>query len=96
MQTTIPIMPTLAIEVPKIDTDEAVTIFPVASVAPLEGAPDGERINIFALAPLDTGRAPARSGTDLMRELGNRMRTKPLTYLAVVFSIGFILARVLR
>lgn len=96
MQTT-PRMPAGSpIEVPEIDSDEPVAVIPVASVAPLDGAPDGERINTFALAPQTRGSTLRDSGSDMMAELRERALGKPLTYLAAAFSLGFIVARVLR
>jgi hypothetical protein len=92
MQTTSPVTPASPIEVPKIDSDEPVVVIPVASVAPLDGEPDGERINTFALAPKSDDAAPADVGAN-MRE---RVLAKPLTYVAAAFSLGYILARALR
>jgi hypothetical protein len=80
------------IEVPDIDTDQPVAVIPVASVAPLDGPPDGERINTFAIAPTTSDLSPA----DLRSEARKRVLGKPLTYLAAAFSLGFVLARVLR
>ena len=40
-----------AIPTPIIDTEEPVAVIPAASVAPLDGEPDGDRINTFLLAP---------------------------------------------
>jgi hypothetical protein len=84
--------PASPIQVPVIDTDEPVAVIPVASVAPLDGPPDGERINTFAIAP--------RTGYSSLADFGSQARTrvlrKPLTYLAAAFSLGFVLARVLR
>jgi hypothetical protein len=92
MQTTSPTTPASPIEVPKIDIDEPVAVIPVASVAPLDGPPDGERINTFALAPKNDGPARPDFGAN-MRE---RVLGKPLTYVAAAFSLGFLLARALR
>jgi hypothetical protein len=92
MQTTSPVTPASPIEVPEIDSDEPVVVIPVASVAPLDGEPDGERINTFALAPKSDDAAPADVGAN-MRE---RVLAKPLTYVAAAFSLGYILARALR
>lgn len=91
MQST-PSSPSSPIPVPKVDTDEPTAVIPLASVAPLDGDPDGDRINTFALAPKDGEPSGTVAGADLhARVLG-----KPLTYLAAAFSLGFILARVLR
>jgi hypothetical protein len=85
--------PASPIQVPEIDIGEPVAVIPVASVAPLDGPPDGERINTFTLAPKDTGD---ESGGNALGELRDRVSRKPLTYLATAFSLGFILARALR
>jgi len=80
------------IQVPEIDSDEPVAVIPVASVAPLDGPPDGERINTFALAPKKSGSPFARFA-DGARE---SVRATPLTSLVVAFSLGCLLARALR
>jgi len=95
MQTTSSTTPS-PIEVPKIDSDEPVAVIPVASVAPLDGAPDGERINTFTLAPKNRGRTAPRSAGDALGELRDRVHGKPLAYVAAAFSLGYILARVMR
>ena len=82
------------IQVPEIDIGEPVAVIPVASVAPLDGEPDGERINTFTLAPKNDDQAPADSRG--LGELRGRVAGRPLTYLATAFSLGFILARALR
>jgi len=97
MQTTSPMSSASPIELPKIDSDEPVAVIPVASVAPLDGQPDGERINTFALAPKKRARPFADSGIDGIGDaLRGRVLRKPLTCAAAAFSLGFILARVLR
>ena len=93
MPTTSPITPASPIQVPEIDIGEPVAVIPVASVAPLDGPPDGERINTFTLAPRNTGE---ESGGNALGELRDGAIRKPLTYLATAFSLGFLLARVLR
>ena len=80
------------IPVPQIDSDEPVAVIPVASVAPLDGQPDGERINTFALAPKDGHRA----ATNAIGALTDRVLDRPLTRFAAAFSLGFLLARALR
>ena len=80
------------IQVPEIQSDEPLAVIPVASAAPLDGPPDGERINTFALAPKGTRSALANSGNS-MREL---VASKPLTSVAWAFALGVIVARVLR
>jgi hypothetical protein len=84
------------IPVPKIDTDEPVIVIPTASVAPLDGPPDGERINTFTLAPKARRRSLEDSTADAIGELRDRALRKPLTCMAAAFSLGYILARVLR
>jgi len=81
-----------AIQVPEIDSDEPLAVIPVASVAPLDGEPEGERINTFTLAPKDPSSALARSGAGI-RE---RVLDKPLTSVAAAFALGLVLARALR
>lgn len=80
------------LDVPEIQSDEPVAVIPVASAAPLDGPPDGERINTFALAPKDTRSAFPASRSD-WRE---RVESKPLTYVASAFALGILLARLLR
>jgi hypothetical protein len=92
MPTTSSMTPASPIELPKIDSDEPVAVIPVASVAPLDGQPDGERINTFALAPKDDDATRANFGPDM----AERVRGKPLSWLAAAFSLGFLLARALR
>jgi hypothetical protein len=84
--------PESPIQLPKIDGDEPVAVIPVASVAPLDGDADGERINTFALAPKDKASRPRQSTAGVrQRVLGN-----PLTSVSAAFALGFVLARVLR
>lgn len=85
---------TSPIPVPEVDTDEPVAVIPTASVAPLDGPPDGERINTFRLAPADEWAA--RGGAGALGDLRGRVLRKPLTGLAVAFSLGWVLARMLR
>jgi hypothetical protein len=84
------------IPVPEIDSDEPIVVIPLASVAPLEGPPDGERINMFAIAPKNDPSPGAGSGSNLMNGLRDRVLDKPLTYVAAAFSLGVLVARVLR
>lgn len=95
MQTTSPTTPASPIRVPEIDSEQPVAVVPVASVAPLEGEPDGERIETFAVVPKDE-RALSDHGAAAMADMRARVRSKPVTYLAAAFSLGFILGRVLR
>ena len=78
------------IPVPDIDSETPVVVVPVASVAPLDGPPDGERINIFALAP---PQRPVGGGLDTLR---SRVLQKPLTYMAGAFLLGVVFDRRLR
>ena len=91
-----PTDPNLAVPVPDIDSDEPVAVIPTASVAPLDGPPDGERINTFTLAPKDNERAFEESAVSAFGGMRDRVLTKPLTYLVAAFSLGYVMARVLR
>jgi hypothetical protein len=84
--------PASPIQVPEIDSDEPVVVIPVASVAPLDGAPDGERINTFALTPRP--RRFARG--DYAADLQQHVLEKPLASLVAAFALGWLIARVLR
>ena len=84
--------PTSPIPLPDVDIGEPVAVIPTASVAPLEDGPDGERINMFTVVPKNSGGA-WDAGTDVVRQ---RVLTKPLTYAAVAFSLGFVISRLLR
>jgi hypothetical protein len=87
-----PMPPTSPIPLPDVDIDEPVAVIPTASVAPLEDEPDGERINIFTVrAKNSDGAVNAFTGDMRQRVLRN-----PLTYAATAFSLGFLIARVLR
>jgi hypothetical protein len=96
MQPSAPVTPASPIPVPKIDSDEPVAVIPVASVAPLDGPPDGERINSFTLAPKKRERAFDDFAANAMGDMRERVLGKPLTFLAAAFSLGFVVARVLR
>jgi hypothetical protein len=91
MQPTASLATASPIAVPHIDSDVPVAIIPIASVAPLDGPPDGERINTFTLAP--KSEQSAADGFDNMR---HRVLEKPLTCVAAAFSLGFLVGRVLR
>lgn len=80
-----------SIPVPEIASAEPVAVIPVASVAPLDGAPDGERITTFALAPKNNASRLANSGASLR----DRVIDKPLTSVAAAFALGLILGRAL-
>ncbi|HVE51806.1 MAG TPA: hypothetical protein VNB23_00335 [Ramlibacter sp.] len=77
---------------PDIDSDIPVALIPMASVAPLDGPADGERINTFALAPQDG----ARTFEDALSDVRERVLGKPLTHVAGAFLLGLLIARVLR
>jgi hypothetical protein len=84
-----------AIPTPVVDSQEPVAVVPAASVAPLDGEPDGERINTFILAPQERGRMGTFAG-DAAGELRSRVNAKPFTYLAAAFSLGYLIARMTR
>lgn len=84
--------PTSPIPVPAVDLDKPVTVIPMASVAASEDRADGERINIFAVVSKNREDA-LEAFTGDMRQ---RVLRKPLTYAAIAFSLGFVIARVLR
>ncbi|RYY49314.1 MAG: hypothetical protein EOO24_67105, partial [Comamonadaceae bacterium] len=86
-------LPASSIEVPQVDTDEPVAVIPVASVAPLDGPPDAERITAFALVPRHAGRTTADFNAAALRDSVLR---KPLTAVAAAFSLGLVVARLLR
>jgi hypothetical protein len=98
MQTPAAISPTSPIPVPDIDldTDEPVAVIPIASVAPLDGPPDGERINAFAIAAKDDDWADGHSAGSAVADLRRRVIDKPLTYAAAAFALGVVMARLLR
>ena len=79
-----------AIPTPTVRTEEPVAVIPAASVAPLDGDPDGERINTFILAPEKS------LGADALGEMRDRVTQKPFTYLVAAFSLGYVMARVMR
>jgi hypothetical protein len=90
MQASSPLPSVSPIEVPKVDSDEPVVVIPVASVAPLDDQPGGERITTFRVAPRNSDQAGA---TGVLRD---RVLDRPFTYVAAAFSLGFVLARLLR
>jgi hypothetical protein len=96
MQPTAPKTPASAIPVPDVESDEPVAVIPTASVAPLEGPPDGERINTFTLAPKHDDREFEQFAVNAFGGMRDRVLSKPLTFVAAAFSLGFVLARVLR
>ena len=84
-----------AIPTPVVDTEEPVAVIPAASVAPLDGEPDGERINTFLLAPKERGTMGAFTESTVA-EVRSRVTAKPFTWLAGAFSLGYLIARVMR
>ncbi|MES2787361.1 MAG: hypothetical protein V4684_17990 [Pseudomonadota bacterium] len=96
MPTTPPINPASAIPVPRIDIDEPVAVIPIASVAPLDGPPDGERINTFALAPRTGESAFEESMINAFGSVRASVLSRPLTYVAAAFSLGFAISRLRR
>ena len=87
--------PASAIPAPKVDIDEPVAVIPAASVAPLDGEPDGERINTFLLAPKER-KGMGAFADRTASELRSRATAKPFTYLAAAFSLGYVIARMTR
>jgi hypothetical protein len=83
------------IPLPAIETDEPVAVIPVASVAPLDGPPDGERINIFAVAPKKARRG-ANGSAPTLEDLREGVLRNPLTSAAVAFTLGYFFARIVR
>jgi hypothetical protein len=84
------------IPVPDVDSDAPVAVIPTASVAPLDGEPDGERINVFTVAPKSSKRPWQQARADAAGDLRQRVLGKPLTSAAIALSLGFLVARVLR
>jgi hypothetical protein len=93
---TAPMSPASPIPVPHIDSDQPVAVIPTASVAPLDGPPDGERINTFTLAPKNDEPALEDSSVNAFGAMRARVLSKPLTYVAAAFSLGFLMARLQR
>jgi hypothetical protein len=87
---------TSPIPLPDVDSDAPVALVPTASVAPLDGPPDGERINVFTVEPKSRHRPSNRSSGDAVGELRQRVIGKPLASAAIALSLGFLVARVLR
>lgn len=83
---------TTPIPLPEVDIPEPVAVIPTASVAPPEGQPGDQRINIFTIAPKNDGLSSSAFAGDLRQ----RVLKKPLTCAAIAFSLGFVLARALR
>jgi hypothetical protein len=91
MQPTTHTTPASPIPVPEIDSDSPVAVIPTASVAPLDGPADGERINTFTLAPKEDWAFEAALG-----HLRGRVIDKPLTYAAGALLLGLSIGRLLR
>lgn len=96
MQPTTPITPASPVPVPDIDSDRPVAVIPTASVAPLDGPPDGERINTFTLAPKHDDWAHEDFTVSPFSDVRDRVLSKPLTYMVAAFSLGLVMGRVLR
>lgn len=96
MQSTPTKNPATAIPVPDIDSDEPVAVIPAASVAPLDDAPDGERINTFIVARRNNASSLRDSGASALGAARASVLGKPLTYMAGAFSLGYLIARMLR
>jgi hypothetical protein len=84
---------TSPIPVPHIDSEVPVAIIPTASVAPLDGEPDGERINTFTIAAADDSRGMEPSMGDVLGDLRSRVLSRPLTWLAAAFALGVVMGR---
>lgn len=95
MKPTPPVSSASPIPVPNIDSKEPVAVIPAASVAPLDGEPDGERINTFLLAPKERGSMGALA-ENTVAEVRGRVTAKTFTYLAAAFSLGYVIARAMR
>jgi hypothetical protein len=88
---------TPVLEVPQIDSDEPVAVVPIASVAPLDDRADGERINLFTLAPASEDAAPQSDPVlDAMARLRDKVVARPLAGVCAAFAMGFLIGRVLR
>jgi hypothetical protein len=96
MPSTSPVSSAAPIPVPTIDSKEPVAVIPAASVAPLDGPPDGERINTFLVAPKKRRWANENFTADALGEMRDRVSAKPFTYLAAAFSLGYVIARAMR
>jgi hypothetical protein len=84
------------IPVPEIESEVPVAVIPTASVAPLDGEPTGERINVFTVAPKRSDRSSNDFGGDALGDMRQRVLDQPLTCAAVALSLGFVLGRMLR
>ena len=96
MQSSATKSPATAIPVPDIDIGEPVAVIPAASVAPLDDTPDGERINTFIVARQNSASALGESGANALGTVRASVLGKPLTYMAGAFSLGYLIARMLR
>lgn len=84
------------IPLPRVDTDEPVAVIPTASVAPIDGPADGERINIYTVAPKRSPRGLDDAATQALDGLRERALRKPLGTVAIAFTLGYFIARVMR
>lgn len=82
--------------VPDVASDASVAVIPTASAAPLDGRPDGERLTTFTLADKPDEWMLEDSAVTALGEMRDRVLSKPLTYVAAAFSLGFVLSRLLR
>jgi hypothetical protein len=89
-----PISP--AIPLPKVDSEDPVAVIPTASVAPLDGPPDGERINTFTLAARNNDWAVEDATVNALGEMRDHVLSKPLASVGIAFALGWMVARVLR
>ena len=82
--------------VPEVSSNEPVAVIPTASVAPLDGPPDGERINSFVLQPQRTQSALEESLVGAFAEVREHVLRRPLTAVAAAFACGAVIARLMR
>ena len=71
-------------------------MIPTASVAPLDGPPDGERINLFTIAPKTSDSALEDAGINAFGALRDSVLSKPLTWVASAFALGYLFSRMRR
>ena len=79
------------IPVPTVESDASVAVIPTASVAPLDGPPDGERINVFTVAP-----KRVKTPRDALSDLREAVMEQPLGWTVGALALGYLLGRVLR
>ncbi|MBG9390631.1 hypothetical protein [Caenimonas aquaedulcis] len=78
-----------AIPLPDVDLDGPARVIPTASVAPLDGPPDGERINLFVVKPVTADNVLE----GLAGDLREGVLRKPLTCVGLAFAIGYLFGR---